>query len=286
MLPTYSPPTQEQIRQWLTYVEQGIEAHRFAMRTIVYSDNVINKRIDFSLKKYNITLRPIEKTPHMIFGGEQKYFPAFTLELISREPGSGRGSIFDLANALDQIMPLMGFDYELKPEHEMWLDFDGSWLPAQTPAGIARGQWNHSDVPNPRIYELVAAFEALSTKSDERSKKFSSLPARLKEAASQANFSANLGLLSYYKIIEVIADDVLPPPASEKRAHSQQEKMRMLLELYPHNFSVEDCVKVSAARNKLAHSYGKCFAREAHLCKQIALWATEQIAFKLSLAVC
>lgn len=217
----------------------------------------------------------------MIFGGEQKYFPAFILELVSKGPVAGRGSIYDLANALDQIMPLMGFDYELKPEHEMWLDYDGSWLPAQTSSGMVRGQWSHSDVPNERIYELVAAFETISTKPDERSKKFSTLPQRLKEAASQANFSANLGLLSYYKIIEVIADDVLPPPPPEKRAHSQQEKMKMLLELYPHNFNVEDCVKVSAARNKLAHSYGKCFAREAHLCKQIALWATEQIAFQL-----
>jgi hypothetical protein len=281
MLPTYFPPTPAQIRQWLTYAEQGVEARRFAMRTIVYSDNVINKRINFSLKKYDITLQPIEKTPSMVFGGEQKYFPAFVFELISKGPVAERGSIYDLANALDQIMPLMGFDYELKPEYEMWFDYDGSWLPAQTPSGIVRGQWSHSDVPNARIYELVTAFETISTQSDERSKKFSALPKRLKEAASQANFSANLGLLSYYKIIEVIADDVLPPPPLEKRAHSQQEKMKMLLELYPHSFNVDDCAKVSIARNKLAHSYGKCFAMEAHLCKQIALWATEQIAFEL-----
>lgn len=128
---------------------------------------------------------------------------------------------------------------------------------------------------------MIAAFETISTRSDERSQKFSTLPQRLKEAASQASFSASLGLIAYYKIIEVIADDVLPPPPPEKRSHSQQDKMRMLLARYPHNFNVEDCVKVSAARNKLAHSHGKSFAVEAHWCKQIALWAVEHIAFEL-----
>lgn len=119
MLPTYLPPTPEQIKQWLSYTKQGILARRFAMRALVYSDNAITKTVNFSLNKYDITLHPVEQTASGVFGGEQKYFPTFICELVSKGAVAGRGSIFDLYAALDQIMPLMGFDYELKLEHEM-----------------------------------------------------------------------------------------------------------------------------------------------------------------------
>lgn len=280
LLPKTALPTQEQIRQWLNYSEQKIMAKRFAMRAVVYSDHSIEKTIQFSLNKYDVSLHFAEKTPQMVFGGEQKYFPAFICELISKDnTDQGRmGTLFDLHNALDRIMPLMGFDYELGRNFEMWQDYGGQWLPVQASTGVMRMQNSHSDVPNSRIYELVAVYETLAMRPDDRSQKFSRIPQLLREAASLASFATNHGLLAYYKIIEIIADDVLTPPL-DKRHHTQQEKMSGLLKRYPHTFNVANCIKISVARNKLAHSSnGNGFHKEAWLCKEIALWAAEQIA--------
>lgn len=283
LLPNTKSPTQEQIQQWLSYFEQKIEAKRFAMRTVVYSDHAIEKTIHFSLNNYDISLHPIEKTPQMAFGGEQKYYPAFICELISKENAAQArmGTLFDLYNALDRIMPLMGFDYELSRNFEMWQDYDSQWLPVQASTGAVKTQHGYSDVPNSRIYELVSAYEAISLAPDGRLQKLSRLPQLLKEATNLASLATNHGLLAYYKVIEIIADDVLDPP-QDKRFHTQQEKMAGLLKLYPHTFNVADCIKVSVARNKLAHSSGSDgFHKEAWLCKEIALWAAEQIALDI-----
>jgi hypothetical protein len=278
-LPIKSPPSQQQIDQWVSYVNRKIEARKFAMRALVYSDNSIKLPIYFSLNKYEIALYPVEKTAQVVFGGTHRFFPAFSCELISNgNSGPGHvGSLMDLYAALDCVMPLMGFDYELTMEYEMWQDYEGVWLPVQAFAGACKFQHVHSDVPNPKIYELVSTYEALSARLDKRSQKFATLPQRLKAAARQANVAENYGLLAYYNIIEVVADDLLTPSETGK-PFKQREKMEKLLALYPHKFNVEDCLKVSAARNTLAHSHGKSFFEEARLCREIALWAAERIA--------
>jgi hypothetical protein len=279
MLPKTSAPTLEQIQQWLSYAERKIAPRRFAMRTLVYSDSSIKKAVYFSLRQYDVALYPIEQTAANIFGDKHKFMPAYTCELISKGE-VGPGHIGSLYAALDCIMPLMGFDYELPVEFEMWQDYDGEWLPVQASGGACKFQDRHGDVPNSRIYELVAAYETLSTRSDKRSKKFATLPQRLKEAASQANVATKYGLLAYYNVIEIIADDLLGS-AEDGKPYPQKVKMEKLLSLFPHRFNVQACIKVSNARNKLAHSDGKSFHEEARLCREIALWAAEHIALEL-----
>lgn len=221
-------------------------------------------------------------TPENVFGDKHKFMPAYTCELISKgDTGPGQvGSLFDLHAALDCILPLMGFDYELSLDFEMWQDYGKGWLPVQAFGGDGKYQHGHSDVPNPRIYDLVAAYETLSTNEDPLSKKFFKLRQRLKEAASQANVSARYGLLAYYNVIEVVADELIGPSESGK-PYPQKLKMQKLLALHQHTFNVEDCIGVAAARNKLAHSDRNSVHMEALLCKEIALWAAELIALKL-----
>lgn len=282
MLPTKSPPTDDQIRQWINYAERKIPARRFALRAMVYSNNAIKKSVHFSLRKYDVALHPVEKTAEVVFGDKHRFMPAYTCELISKEgAGSGQiGAIFDLQAALDSILPLMGFDYELTLDFEMWEDYGEGWLPVQAFGGYGKYQHGHGDVPNPRIHELVAAYEILSTREDAQSKKFFKLRQKLKEAASQANVSPRYGLLAYYNVIEVVADELIGPSESGK-PYPQKVKMQKLLALHYHNFNPDECIKVADTRNKLAHSDQPNVHIEALLCRDIALWAAELIALKL-----
>lgn len=282
MLPKKSPPAEDQIKQWIHYAEKKIPAQRFAMRALVYSDNAIKKSVHFSLRRYDVALHPVEKTADHVFGDKHRFMPAYTCELISKEgAGPGQiGSLFDLQAALDSILPLMGFDYDLTLDFEMWQDYGEGWLPVQAFGGYGKYQHGHGDVPNPRIHGLVTAYEILSDREDTQSKKFFKLRQKLKEAASQANVSARYGLLAYYNVIEVVADELVGPSESGK-PYPQKIKIQKLLALHPHSFNVDECIKVAEARNKLAHSDRPNVHIEALLCRDIALWAAELIALKL-----
>lgn len=252
------------------------------MRAVVYSDNAIRKPVAFSLTAYDVRLSPIERTAKNVFSHLEKFMPAYTCEIISKtECGHVLGSVHDLHRALDCILPLLGFDYTLSLDFEMWQDYDGSWLPVLAGCGSGTHMWSHSDLPNPRIHEIVEAYEALSLRKDKRSRKIAKLRARLGEAVSLSNISPKYGFLAYYNVVETVADDLIRPKEGEKPL-KQKVKVETLLTLFPHTFNVADCIKVADIRNALAHSDGENFHVEAALCKQLALWASECLALQLA----
>ncbi|KGK57160.1 hypothetical protein NC00_14175 [Xanthomonas cannabis pv. phaseoli] len=154
----------------------------------------------------------------------------------------------------------------------------------------------YNEMPNPKIQELIQAYEKLSLKSDKRSKKASTLRSRLKEALELEDVSPRFSFISYYNIIEVISDDLASEkdvPSGNKVAidiakyslstkGSQRTKIYFLLLAFDNNFELNQAMALSDTRNYLAHGQIELDVHYVELCKKLAIWASESYVLHLA----
>lgn len=285
----------EASKKWLEYRQKGVEPTRYKLSTIVFATQRIAVPVNFELNGHNLSLLPLAEGEHPI-GMIEGYGPAFRCEIISQPSVHRDGNNFDIQEALDRVLPLLGFDYRLPIEYQQWEEYDGQWLPVIGLAMSASFLISHSDIPNKTIHSIVAAYEKLSGQTDKRSKKAVAIRGRLKEALRLENISRRYSFLSYYSIIEIISDDMAAAndcpsgdTTAQEIAHfslsakgSQRTKLYFLLRAIPNDFSIMSCIEVADTRNDISHGDLTVCAEHFDLCKKLAFWASEAFVLKVA----
>ncbi|MYM85374.1 hypothetical protein GTP44_26000 [Duganella sp. FT50W] len=156
-------------------------------------------------------------------------------------------------------------------------------------------QW--SDVPNPQIYAIVEAYEQLAKRSEKRAKKAVKMRIRLKEALALEAISSRYSFLSFYNIIEIVADDLIKEQECRNGTQFAQEivryalagkssqrlKIYFLLNAFPNDFVMETALELAELRNNLTHADGDFDHVAFQLCKKIALWSSATLAVQLTI---
>lgn len=282
-------------KRWLDFQAKGIHPTRIKLQSTVFSDKGVGVPIKFSLKGCELSLRPIphnERPPENVEG----YMPAFICEVVCEQSFFRGGGNFSIHDALDKVLPLLGFDYRLPLNFEQWEEYEGEWLACLGAAGSMSMLNIYGDIPNKNIHAIVEAYENLSSRTDKRSKKALSVRSRLKEAITLENISRRYSFLSYYSIIEIISDDLaatkdysggdqIAREISEyalSTKGSQRTKIYFLLHAMPNSFEVDACVHLSDIRNDIAHGEQEVAFEHFDLCKKLAYWASEGFALRVA----
>jgi len=282
-------------KRWLDFQAKGIRPTRFKLKSIVFSNKGIGVPIRFSLNRCELSLMPIphNERPHENVEG---YMPAFICEVVCEQSVFRGGGNFSIRDALDKVLPLLGFDYRLPLSFEQWEEYEGEWLASMGAAGSMSVLNIYGDNPNKNIHAIVEAYEKLSSRTDKRSQKALSVRNRLKEAITLENISRRYSFLSFYNIIEIISDDLaaakdyssgdqIAREISEyalSTKGSQRTKIYFLLHAMPNSFEVQDCVHLSDIRNYIAHGEQEVEFEYFELCKKLAYWASEGFALRVA----
>lgn len=285
----------ENAKKWLEYQQRGVNPTRHRLSAIVFSTQRIAVPVHFELKGQTLSLLPLaedECQSGMIEG----YGPAFRCEIISQPSAHRNGNNFDIQEALDRVLPMLGFDYRLPIEYKQWEEYEGQWLPILGLAMSCSFLASHPDIPKKTIYSIVAAYEKLSGQTDKRSKKAVAIRERLKEALRLENISRRYSFLSYYSIVEIVSDDlaaVKDCPSGDNIAQeianfslstkgSQRTKLYFLLRAIPNDFNITSCVEIADTRNDIAHGNLTVSAEHFDLCKKLAFWASEAFVLRVA----
>lgn len=278
----------EDAEKWLHYYNLGIKPTRYKLSSLVYSNIGISIPINFKLNGYKLSLIPLPEGGD--FHGEiEGYMAAFMCEIISESEAHCGGNNFDIHECLDRVLPLVGFNYRLPLNYLQWEEYEGEWIRAIAGGGRVSMQSRYQTLPNENIHTIVDAYEKVSTRSDRRSKKATTIRSRLKEANNLETVSRRYSFLSYYSILEIISDDLASNkhhPSNSQVAidiaeyslstkGSQRAKMYFLLSALEHDFNVDLCVKLSDIRNDIAHGEQTVKHEHFELCKKMAFWASE-----------
>lgn len=286
--------TPEDAKRWLEYQSMGIKPSRIKLQTVVFSDQSIAVPVEFLLDGYKLTLSPFIRG-NRITGNLEGYLPAFNCEVISEQRVHRGGGNFDLHEALDRVLPLLGFDYRLPLEYHQWEEYNGEWLESVSASASMNTLMTHGDIPNKNIHQVVEAYEKLSIRADKRAKKATSLRTRLKEAIRLESSSKRYSFLSYYSILEIVSDDLASTKdcsscdqiAKEianyalSQKGSQRTKIYFLLHALPNTFLTEECVELADIRNDIAHGEQSVPHASFDLCKKMAFWASEAFALEV-----
>jgi hypothetical protein len=285
----------EDTKKWLEYQQRGVKPTRYKLSSIVFSTQNIAVPVHFALNGQNLSLLPLATGEHPS-GMIEGYGPAFRCEIVSQPSVHRGGNNFDIQEALDRVLPLLGFDYRLPIEYQQWEEYEGQWLPLLGLAMSASILISHLDIPKKTIHSIVAAYEKLSGRTDKRSKKAVAIRGRLKEAIRLENISRRYSFLSYYSIVEIVSDDLAVAkdcPSGDTIAQeianfslstkgSQRTKLYFLLRAIPNDFNITSCVEVADTRNDIAHGELTVSAEHFDLCKKLAFWASEAFALKVA----
>jgi len=284
----------EEAKKWLEYHKQGIKPKRVKLSSLVYSDNSIAIPVSFKLHGYDLTLHPIDST-HRDVRWLEGFIPAFRCEVVSEEWAHRGGNNFDIPEALSRVLPLLGFNYRVAFEYEQWEEYDEGWIKVLSPAMSMYALSTYPDVPNKNIYDIVNAYELLSQRADKRSKKSVAIRNRLNEAIKLQEASRRYSFMSFYGILEIIADDLCAQkecPSGDEVAHemakfalankgSQRAKLYFLLKAIMNDFDIDRCMELPDLRNDIAHGEQNVPPEPFELCKKLAFWASEQFALHL-----
>lgn len=281
--------------KWLDYYNRGVKPSRYKLKTVVYSDNVLEANAHFKLNGFEVELTPlsVDQKNLRYEGG----FPsAFNCEVVSTEEFHKKGNNFDLSECLDRIMPVLGFKYRIPLDYLQWEEYEGEWITSIAGGGSMIMQRIHGKLPHKNIHKIIEAYEMAAVRTDKRSKKCAALRLRLKESLELEGISRKFSFLSYYSILEIISDDLASArsiPSSNIIAEnlaefglstkgSQRTKIYFLLLAMDNNFNLQKSIQLADVRNDLSHGELAVGSDEFNLCKQIACWAADTYALEIS----
>lgn len=284
----------EDTKKWLEYQQRGVKPTRYKRSAIVFSSHSIAVPVHFELNGLHLSLLPFASGERPV-GSLEGYGPAFRCEIISQSSVPSSGDDVNIQEALDRVLPLLGFDYRLPIEYQQWEEYDGQWLSVLGVAMSASMLLTHPDIPQ-KTNSIVAAYERLSGRKDKRSKKTVAIRSRLKEAVRLEDISRRYSFLSYYSIIEIVSDDLAAAkdcPSGDSIAQeianyslstkgSQRTKIYFLLRAIPNEFNISSCVEIADIRNNIAHGEMTVSPEHFDLCKKIAFWASDAFVLKVA----
>lgn len=283
----------EYTKKWLEYQQRGLKPTRYKLSVIVFATHSIAVPVQFELNEQNLSLLPFAEGERPQ-GNIEGYGPAFRCEIISQPSAHRNGTNFGIQEALDSVLPILGFDYRLPIEHKQWEEYDGQWLPTPQMFASASVLSTSPDIPK-KIPSIVAAYEKLSGQTDKRSRKAVTIRKRLKEALRLENISQRYSFLSYYSIVEIVSDDLAATkdcPSGDNIAQeianfslstkgSQRTKIYFLLRAILNDFNITSCVEIADTRNDIAHGKLEVSNEHFNLCKKLAFWASEAFVLRL-----
>ena len=274
----------------LEYRKNGISPNQYKIKTTIHANNSIKEDIRFELNKVNIILYSIQNNEKFnnIFEG---YMPAFKCEVISSiEIRRDKIECY-----LETFFTFIRIDYVISASHEQWEEYDGKWYQSPTASSSMCSQNIYEKLQNNNIYNITTAFNSLSNQTNKCAKKVITIRKKLKEALKLEKISKNYSFLSYYSVLEIIANDLCSEKDSildNEIAHemaifslaskgSQRAKVFFLLKSIEHNFDISKSVELAEIRNDLSHSDREITDASFELCKEIAFVAAEQFLLHL-----
>jgi len=283
-------------KKWLKYHKKGIKPSRYKLRSLVYCEKAFGIPVNFKLDGLEVKLIPLSGNKKRISKVVDNFLPAFECEVISETRVHSDINNKDISNALDRILPWLGFDYRLPADFTQWEEYEGNWI--VRPGAIVRTGMlvTHPALTKKNIHDLVKNCEVLAGKNSNRAKKSVKIRTKLQEGIRLQRVSYQYSFLSFYNVIEMESDDfasqgVHPsgdPTATELsqlevlKQSNQRAKVYFLLKAVDNSFNLEKCIALADIRNKLAHSECIIPLKKFWLCKEVSFWAAEQFIIVLS----
>lgn len=280
--------TKEHARKWLEYRDRGIEPTRYKSRTVVYSNNSIEQELNFQFETYQVKLTPcscqrIWRDPSM------KYAPAFVCEVIVAPSQHQGGGNFDVENVLNEIFTWLEFDFDICLAYEAWEEYEGSWLPSIGGACSVSFQSRYQSIPKNDFEAFLKKYEIAKSLNSKKAEKVANIRKYLQEGLKLKDISPNYSFMSFYKVVEIVADDLASTQYCETSSQvvkeivsfkllskgSQRTKIYYLLSALNNEFDKSEMVCLADIRNKLAHNDHCESYDKLRFCQELAFWAAE-----------
>lgn len=280
--------TKQDAKRLLEYRDLGIKPTRYKSRTVVYSNYSIAEEQHFQFEAYQVKLTPCSThEKERSFG--IKYLPAFICEVTVSPNQHKSGGNFDIKNVLDEILTWLGFDFEIGLSHETWEEYEGVWFPAVSCAGAVSIQLRHQRLPKLDFEHFLKKYEIAKSLNSKKAKKVVNMRKYLKEGLKLKDISPNYSFMSFYKVVEIVADDLASsqycathsPVVQEivsfklMNRGSQRTKIYYLLSALNNEFDKGEMVYLADIRNELAHNDHNVSYEKLTLCQELAYWAAE-----------
>lgn len=280
--------TKENARKWLEYRDRGIEPTRYKSRTVVYSNNSIEQELNFQFETYEVKLTPCS---HQGIRRDlsMKHDPAFVCEVIVGPSQHQGGGNFDVENILNEIFTWLEFDFDIGLSHEAWEEYEGSWLPSIGGACSTSFQSRYQAVPKRDFEAFLKKYETAKSLNSKKAKKIVNIRRYLQEGLKLKDISPNYSFMSFYKVVEIVADDLASTQYCETSSSvvkemvsfkllsrgSQRTKIYYLLSALNNDFEKGEMVYLADIRNELAHNDHWVSYDKLRMCQKLAYWAAE-----------
>lgn len=280
--------TKENARKWLEYRNLGIEPTRYKSRTVVYSNNSIEQELHFQFETYEVKLIPCSHQEILCDLG-MRHDPAFVCEVIVGPSQHQGGGNFDIENILNEIFTWLEFDFDIGLSYEAWEEYEGSWLPSIGGACSASSQTRYHVVPKRDFEAFLKKYETAKSLNSKKATKIVNIRRYLQEGLRLQDISANYSFMSFYKVVEIVADDLASTQYCETSSSvvkemvsfkllsrgSQRTKIYYLLSALNNEFEKNEMVYLADIRNELAHNDHWVSHDKLRMCQKLAYWAAE-----------
>ena len=280
--------TKENARKWLEYRNLGIEPTRYKSRTVVYSNSSIEQELNFQFETYEVKLTPYyhQEIPRDL---SMRYDPAFVCEVIVGHSQHQGGGNFDIENILNEIFTWLEFDFDIGLSYEAWEEYEGSWLPSIGGACSLSVQTYYKVIPKRDFEAFLKKYETAKSLNSKKAKKIVNIRKYLQEGLKLKDISANYSFMSFYKVVEIVADDLASNQYCETSSSvvkemvsfkllsrgSQRAKIYYLLSALNNEFEKDEMVYLADIRNELAHNDHLVSHDKLSMCQKLAYWAAE-----------
>ncbi|WP_421180159.1 hypothetical protein [Aeromonas enteropelogenes] len=280
--------TKENAHKWLEYRNLGIEPTRYKSRTVVYSNHSIEQELNFQFETYEVKLTPYshQGIPRDL---SMRHDPAFVCEVIVGSSQHQGGGNFDIENILNEIFTWLEFDFDIGLSYEAWEEYEGSWLPSIGGACSLYIQTSYQAVPKREFEVFLKKYETAKSLNSKKAKKIVNIRKYLQEGLKLKDISENYSFMSFYKVVEIVADDLASTQYCETSSSvvkemvsfkllsrgSQRAKIYYLLSALNNEFEKNEMIYLADIRNELAHNDHLVSHDKLRMCQKLAYWAAE-----------
>ncbi|HCE2818519.1 TPA: hypothetical protein NG675_004597 [Vibrio parahaemolyticus] len=274
----------EEAKQWLNYHERGIKPSRFKSIVTIYSDQSFDKKLDFNFENCSIKLTPYKASGLEVTAG-YKYMPSFVCEVTSELESSE----VNVSAILKEIFTWLEFDVEIGSLLDTWEEYEGNWIKCFNGTASTYSQNRFQEIPKKGFEEFLCVLARAKCTNSKRAKKISAISRYLQEGLKLKFISPNYSFLSFYKVVEIISDDLASKGYCSTESSvarelvsfkllsrgSQRAKIYYLLSAIDNDFTLEDMVYLADVRNELAHNDHQVSFDKLIKCQSLAYWCAE-----------